>query len=118
MTLIEQASGQGKTHTLVQWVLDGRNNDEFRALIVHDSREKDRLLKEYPDLTYQNIETFDTVRNHTYRPAQRNIKYAFDNVDIFIQRLFHEQFRGLNIDMISASNTNLHDIFGIDREPK
>jgi hypothetical protein len=137
MNFIVKNSGDGKSYDLVKWVIEGRKFYKLKAdgkppeyyinrlgaydecgiviqnrcLVVFEETEKANIMHKY-GLTYQEVETVSTIKNGYYRPSLREMEFAFDNLDLYLQYLIQRDLESFgNIKVVSFNKDSLLENF-------
>jgi hypothetical protein len=78
--------------------------ENLRVLVVQTSKEKDFIMRNF-GLTYQEVETVDTIKSAR---GFRSRELVFDNFDSYIEHLVYKELNSIgNITMFSAGNSDI-----------
>lgn len=90
MKILMRGRQQGKTHELIEWVLEGVKTDSYpnwsRVLLVHNLQEADRLRGFHGQpLDYRQVFTYDEWSGG--RIGKIPVLIAVDNAEFYLQRM-------------------------------
>lgn len=84
MRVYQTGRNTGKTTMLVSWL----ERETNRILIVHSAQERDRLLKDYPHISANQIVTAQQVLNGGIRGRYPRPELGIDNLDLILPYIF------------------------------
>lgn len=86
MQIIVRPRQMGKTHAMVQWVLEGERTDSYpgwsRVILTPDIRQADYLRAQYPNLDYRQVFSWQEWRDA--RLGYRPVDVAVDNAEMIL----------------------------------